>query len=72
VLPILLAGSATSTDRRRPYAIVVGLVASFTAFTLAGAALLSAVGLPEDLLRTIAIVALLVLEWTLRRRWGLR
>jgi cytochrome c biogenesis protein CcdA/thiol-disulfide isomerase/thioredoxin len=61
VLPILLAGSATSADRRRPFAIVVGLVVSFTTFTLAGAALLSALGLPEDLLRDIAIVALLVL-----------
>ena len=65
VLPILLAGSATSTDRRRPYAIVAGLVVSFTTFTLAGAALLSALGLPEDLLRTIAIVALLVLAASL-------
>jgi cytochrome c biogenesis protein CcdA/thiol-disulfide isomerase/thioredoxin len=65
VLPILLAGSATSTDRRRPYAIVAGLVVSFTAFTLAGAALLSALGLPEDLLRTIAIVALLILAASL-------
>jgi cytochrome c biogenesis protein CcdA/thiol-disulfide isomerase/thioredoxin len=65
VLPILLAGSATSTDRRRPFAIVAGLVVSFTTFTLVGAALLSALGLPEDLLRTIAIVALLVLAASL-------
>ncbi len=34
VLPILLAGSAGSTDRRRPFAIVAGLVVSFTTFTL--------------------------------------
>jgi cytochrome c biogenesis protein CcdA/thiol-disulfide isomerase/thioredoxin len=65
VLPILLAGSATSTDRRRPYAIVAGLVVSFTTFTLVGAALLSALGLPEDLLRDIAIAALLVLAASL-------
>jgi cytochrome c biogenesis protein CcdA/thiol-disulfide isomerase/thioredoxin len=65
VLPILLAGSATSTNRRRPYAIVAGLVLSFTIFTLAGAALLSALGLPADLLRNIAIVALLVLAASL-------
>jgi cytochrome c biogenesis protein CcdA/thiol-disulfide isomerase/thioredoxin len=74
VLPILLAGSATSTDRRRPFAIVLGLVVSFTTFTLAGAALLSALGLPEDLLRDIAIVALLVLAATLlspRLAWAL-
>ena len=65
VLPILLAGSATSSDRRRPYAIVAGLVVSFTTFTLAGAALLSALGLPEDFLRNIAIAALLVLAASL-------
>ena len=65
VLPILLAGSATSTDRRRPFAIVAGLVVSFTTFTLAGAALLSALGLPEDLLRDVAIAALLVLAASL-------
>ena len=74
VLPILFAGSAASTDRRRPYAIVAGLVVSFTTFTLAGAALLSALGLPEDLLRTIAIVALLILAASLlsqRVAWAL-
>jgi cytochrome c biogenesis protein CcdA/thiol-disulfide isomerase/thioredoxin len=74
VLPILLAGSAASTDRRRPFAIVAGLVVSFTIFTLAGAALLSALGLPEDLLRNIAIAALLVLAASLlsqRVAWAL-
>ncbi|MGH3066452.1 MAG: cytochrome c biogenesis CcdA family protein, partial [Gaiellaceae bacterium] len=65
VLPILLAGGATSTDRRRPYAIVAGLVVSFTTFTLAGAALLSALGLPEDLLRNLAIALLFVLAASL-------
>jgi cytochrome c biogenesis protein CcdA/thiol-disulfide isomerase/thioredoxin len=65
VLPILLAGSAGSSSRARPYAIVAGLVVSFTAFTLAGAALLSALGLPDDLLRDIAIGTLLVLAATL-------
>jgi cytochrome c biogenesis protein CcdA/thiol-disulfide isomerase/thioredoxin len=54
VLPIVFAGS-TVGGRRRPYAIVAGIVASFTAFTLAATALLSALGLPQDLLRNIAI-----------------
>ena len=54
VLPILFAGSAAG-GRRRPYAIVAGLVVSFTVFTLAATALLSALGLPDDLLRNIAI-----------------
>ena len=65
VLPILLAGGASSANRLRPYAIIGGLVVSFTTFTLAGGALLSALGLPEDLLRNIAVAALLVLAVTL-------
>jgi cytochrome c biogenesis protein CcdA/thiol-disulfide isomerase/thioredoxin len=60
VLPIVLAGGATG-GRRRPYAIVAGLVTSFTAFTLAATALLSALDLADDLLRNIAIgIVLLV------------
>src|SRR5215211_1427912 len=59
VLPVVLAGGA-SGGRRRPYAIVAGLVASFTTFTLAATALLSALGLPDDLLRNIAIGVLLL------------
>jgi cytochrome c biogenesis protein CcdA/thiol-disulfide isomerase/thioredoxin len=54
VLPILFAGSA-SGGPRRPYAIVAGLVLSFAAFTLAATALLSALGLPDDLLRNLAL-----------------
>jgi len=64
VLPILLAGGATG-GRRKPYAIVAGLVASFTAFTLAGVWLLDAVGLPKDLLRDLAIVLLFVVAASL-------
>lgn len=60
VLPIVFAGSATGGPRR-PYAIVAGLVVGFTAFTLAASALLSALGLPQDLLRNIAIAFVLVL-----------
>jgi cytochrome c biogenesis protein CcdA/thiol-disulfide isomerase/thioredoxin len=59
VLPIVLAGGATG-GARRPYAIVAGLVASFTVFTLSAAALLSALGLPDDLLRTLAIAVIVV------------
>ena len=59
VLPIVLAGGATGGPRR-PYAIVAGLVASFTVFTLTATALLSALGLPNDLLRTLAIAVVVV------------
>src|SRR5215218_7146917 len=66
VLPVVLAGGATG-GRRRPFAIVAGLVASFTIFTLTATALLGALGLPDDFLRTlaIAVVALvgLALVW---------
>ncbi|MHB8513139.1 MAG: cytochrome c biogenesis protein DipZ [Actinomycetota bacterium] len=60
VLPIVLAGVTGSDDRRRPYKIVAGLVLSFSVFTLIGGALLSALGLPQDFLRTVAIVLLLL------------
>jgi cytochrome c biogenesis protein CcdA/thiol-disulfide isomerase/thioredoxin len=64
VLPIVLAGGATG-GKRRPYAIVAGLVASFTVFTLSAAALLSALGLPDDLLRTLAIAAVVAVGLSL-------
>ena len=58
VLPIVLAGGATGGPRR-PFAIVAGLVASFTVFTLTATALLGALGLPDDLLRNLAIAVVL-------------
>jgi cytochrome c biogenesis protein CcdA/thiol-disulfide isomerase/thioredoxin len=64
VLPIVFAGSATGGPRR-PFAIVAGLVCSFTAFTLAATALLSALGLPQDLLRNIAIGVVLAMGLSL-------
>jgi cytochrome c biogenesis protein CcdA/thiol-disulfide isomerase/thioredoxin len=64
VLPILLAGSATG-PRRKPFAIVAGLVASFTVFTLFAAALLDALGLPDDLLRNLALALLFLVAATL-------
>jgi cytochrome c biogenesis protein CcdA/thiol-disulfide isomerase/thioredoxin len=64
VLPIALAGGAAG-ERRRPYAIIAGLVASFTVFTLSASALLSALGLPQDTLRNLAIAMLFVVAATL-------
>src|SRR6266571_81714 len=60
VLPIILAGGA-SGGGRRPFAIIGGLVASFTLFTLAASSILSALGLPQDFLRDVAIALLFVL-----------
>jgi cytochrome c biogenesis protein CcdA/thiol-disulfide isomerase/thioredoxin len=62
VLPIVLAGGATG---RRPLAIVGGIVASFTVFTLFAAWLLDRLGLPQDLLRNLAIGLLLLVSLTL-------
>ena len=64
VLPILLAGSAGGS-RRRPYAIIAGLVASFSVFTLAGAWLLDSLSLPQDLLRNLALALLFLVAATL-------
>ena len=58
VLPIVLAAGA-SGGRRRPLGIVAGLVASFTFSTVALVYLISAVGLPDDLLRKVAVIVLL-------------
>ena len=44
---------------RRPLGIVTGLVPSFTFVTVALVYLISALGLPDDLLRKVAIVVLL-------------
>jgi cytochrome c biogenesis protein CcdA/thiol-disulfide isomerase/thioredoxin len=65
VLPIVLAGGSAAGTRRRPYAIIAGLIVSFTVFTLSASALLSALGLPQDTLRNIAIALLFVVAATL-------
>jgi cytochrome c biogenesis protein CcdA/thiol-disulfide isomerase/thioredoxin len=62
VLPILLAGGAAG---RKPLRIVAGLVASFSVFTLFAAWILGKLGLPQDLLRNLAIAFLFVLAATL-------
>ena len=65
VLPVVLVAGATPAEggrtRRinlRPIAVIAGLVLSFSAFTLAGSALLSAIGLPQDFLRDAGLVIL--------------
>jgi cytochrome c biogenesis protein CcdA/thiol-disulfide isomerase/thioredoxin len=59
VLPLALTGAATG-GRRRPLGIAVGLAGSFAFATLALAYVIAALGLPDDLLRTLAVVSLLV------------
>jgi cytochrome c biogenesis protein CcdA/thiol-disulfide isomerase/thioredoxin len=62
VLPILLAGGASG---RKPFRIVAGLVGSFVVFTLFSTWLLGRLGLPDDLLRNLAIALLFVVAATL-------
>ncbi len=64
VLPIVLAGGGAG-GRRRPYAIVAGLVTTFTALTLAATSILDALHLGANALRDIAVAALIVLAATL-------
>ncbi|MGN6190479.1 MAG: cytochrome c biogenesis protein DipZ [Conexibacter sp.] len=58
VLPVALSAGATG-GRRRPLGIVVGLTAAFTFATVALVYVIDALGLPDTLLRTLAIVVLL-------------
>jgi cytochrome c biogenesis protein CcdA/thiol-disulfide isomerase/thioredoxin len=64
VLPVLLAGSAAGGPRR-PYAIVAGLVVSFTLSVLFAAWLLDLLGLPLDVLRNVALALLFLVAATL-------
>jgi cytochrome c biogenesis protein CcdA/thiol-disulfide isomerase/thioredoxin len=58
VLPIALSAGATG-GRRRPLGIVAGLAVSFTFATVALVYAIAALGLPDDLLRTLAIAVLI-------------
>jgi cytochrome c biogenesis protein CcdA/thiol-disulfide isomerase/thioredoxin len=58
VLPIALSAGATG-GRRRPLGIVAGLAVSFTFATVALVYVIDALGLPDDLLRQIAIFVLI-------------
>jgi cytochrome c biogenesis protein CcdA/thiol-disulfide isomerase/thioredoxin len=58
VLPVALTAGATG-GRRRPLGIVTGLAVSFTFATVALVYVISALGLPDDLLRDLAIAVLI-------------
>src|SRR5436309_4547329 len=64
VLPIVFAGGA-SGGRRRPYAIIAGLVVTFIVSLLFVSWLLDKLGLPKDLLRKISIGFLFLFAATL-------
>src|ERR1700684_4241688 len=57
VLPVALSAGVTG-GRRRPLGVVSGLALSFTFATVALLYVISPLGLPDSLLRTLAILAL--------------
>lgn len=64
VLPVALSAGATG-GRRRPLGIVAGLAVSFTFATVALVYVIAALGLPDDLLRNLAIAVLIGFGLTL-------
>ncbi|MBK8293586.1 MAG: hypothetical protein IPK93_01985 [Solirubrobacterales bacterium] len=64
VLPVALSAGATG-GHRRPIGIVAGLTVSFTFAIVALVYVIDALGLPDDLLRNLAILVLLVFGITL-------
>ena len=58
VLPVALSAGVTG-GRRRPLGVVTGLALSFTFATVALVYVIDWLGLPDNLLRTLAIVVLL-------------
>ncbi|WP_431278011.1 cytochrome c biogenesis protein DipZ [Leifsonia poae] len=55
------APAETTVSRWRPYLVILGLVISFSIFTLVGSLLLALLHLPQDVLRYAGIVVLLLI-----------
>jgi cytochrome c biogenesis protein CcdA/thiol-disulfide isomerase/thioredoxin len=65
VLPIILASGGTADNRRRPYAIIAGLVTTFTLFTLAGTWIWSQLHISAKYQIRIGVAVLLLASLTL-------
>jgi cytochrome c biogenesis protein CcdA/thiol-disulfide isomerase/thioredoxin len=64
ILPIVLATGADG-DRRRPFLVIAGLIASFSVFTLVSVQIVDALHLPSASLRDAAIVIIALFGLTL-------
>jgi cytochrome c biogenesis protein CcdA/thiol-disulfide isomerase/thioredoxin len=64
ILPAVLSAGVTG-GRRRPLGLVTGLALSFTFATVALVYVIDALGLPDDIARTVAIVVLFVFGFSL-------
>ncbi|WP_333894305.1 cytochrome c biogenesis protein CcdA [Mycolicibacterium gadium] len=58
---VAVATKPALSDRLRPYRVIAGLVLSFSVVTLAGSALLSLLHLPQDAIRWVALIALVMI-----------
>src|SRR6201999_4617966 len=64
VLPVVFLSSGAQSGEgssRRPLLVVAGLTLSFSVFTLLGSLVLRALPLPQDIIRWIGLVILVVL-----------
>jgi cytochrome c biogenesis protein CcdA/thiol-disulfide isomerase/thioredoxin len=68
VLPVALSAGVTG-GRRRPLGVVTGLALSFTFATVALVYIISALGLPDELLRTLSIFVLICFGISLLVPW---
>ena len=75
VLPVVLASGVSAPQtaggrtKARPYAVIAGLVLSFSLATLFGSVVLSALNLPQDLLRDAGIAVLVIVGLGLVVPW---
>jgi cytochrome c biogenesis protein CcdA/thiol-disulfide isomerase/thioredoxin len=58
---VAVATKRTLSQTLRPYRVIAGLVLSFTLVTLLGSAVLSLLHLPQDVIRWVALVALVAI-----------
>ncbi|MEJ2565177.1 MAG: cytochrome c biogenesis protein DipZ [Gammaproteobacteria bacterium] len=68
VLPLVLAAS-TEGGRRRPYGIIIGFVAAFSAFALLSRRLVTALGVNLDVLRDGSLMLLALFGLVLLSSW---
>jgi cytochrome c biogenesis protein CcdA/thiol-disulfide isomerase/thioredoxin len=61
VLPVVLTSGGPQRRKGRPYLVIAGLVLSFALSTLFGSLVLSALGLPQTLLRDAGIAVLVLI-----------
>ena len=58
VIPVVMAGGSSSTNRARPYLIIAGIVSSFSLSVLFASSVLSFLHLPQDLLFWLGVAML--------------